>query len=63
MTKALLTCERFNLAHVKSELGAQRPAKSATDEELQPKPFQPDLFELNSWLVAALPVLILSDHC
>ena len=35
------------MAHAKSELGAQRPAKSATDEELQPKPFQNEPFEVN----------------
>jgi len=47
----------------KIRTGSAATGQSATDEELQPKPFQPDLFELNSSLVAALPVLIVSDHC
>jgi len=37
-----------NNGRIKSELGAQRPAKSATDEQLKPKPFQPQLFEVNA---------------
>jgi hypothetical protein len=38
----------LNNGQTKSELGAKRPAKSATDEELQPGPCQPQPFEVNA---------------
>jgi hypothetical protein len=37
--------------------------KAQLTKNLEPKLFQAKPFKVNPWLVAALPVPILSDHC